>query len=209
MRQILIYSVAEKPRQALAGEIRALEIADEAFETDSFEEAISLMKQEKFSALIFDEPKAEQQKVISSMHADVPIFYLSSQPFQVEDAEVCQKPFRLPVVLTALIGAIARFEQSENASLEIGEWRFNLVGKTLTKGEHEIRLTEKEAAVLNYLYDCKTPVDKETLLREIWGYGEGLTTHTLETHIYRLRQKLEETGISFSAGSVEGYKLIY
>ena len=52
-------------------------------------------------------------------------------------------------------------------------------------------------------------VDKETLLREIWGYGEGISTHTLETHIYRLRQKLETTGISFSAVGGDGYRLIY
>ena len=127
----------------------------------------------------------------------------------VEEAVVYQKPFRLPVVLSSVISAVTQFEQSDKASVDIGFWRFNFSGRVLSFKDREIKLTEKEAALLSYLYRCKKAVDKETLLREIWGYGEGISTHTLETHIYRLRQKLEETGISFSAGNGEGYKLLY
>lgn len=209
MRQILIFSASEKPRQALAGEIRALNIADEAVETASFEEMTELLGREKFSALIADEPAAEQQALISSLRGGMPVFFLTARPFESDEVQVFQKPVRLPVLLTAIISAAAQFEQSDEASVMIGKWRFNHAGKILTFEEAEIRLTEKEAAILNYLYHCGAPVDKETLLREIWGYGDGISTHTLETHIYRLRQKLETAGISFSAGNAEGYSLIY
>ena len=91
----------------------------------------------------------------------------------------------------------------------LGQWKFNFAGKILSFQDKEIRLTEKEAAILNFLFHQKASVDKETLLREIWGYGEGISTHTLETHIYRLRQKLEQTGITFSTVNTEGYRLIF
>ena len=65
--------------------------------------------------------------------------------------------------------------------------------KTLAdaKGK-KIRLTEKETNILKYLYRAGAkPVSREELLTEVWGYNAGVTTHTLETHIYRLRQKIE------------------
>ena len=56
----------------------------------------------------------------------------------------------------------------------------------------KIRLTEKETSILKYLYRAgDRPVGRDTLLGEVWGYNAGVTTHTLETHIYRLRQKIE------------------
>lgn len=208
-RRILIYSKAENPRRRLAEEIRTAEIAEDIHETADFNEIAEQVEREDFSALILDEPSVEQRETVSRIHKGIPVFYLSSVPLEAEEAAVYQKPFRLPAVLSGLISAAARYEQSDRASVSIGLWRFNFFGRILTFENREIRLTEKEAAVLNYLYHHPDPVDRETLLREIWGYGEGISTHTLETHIYRLRQKLEETGISFSAGNIEGYKLLY
>ena len=58
--------------------------------------------------------------------------------------------------------------------------------------DRRILLTEKEAAVLKYLYHSNDgPVDRERLLHDVWRYNNGITTHTVETHIYRLRKKLE------------------
>ncbi len=208
MRQILIYSPAEKPRQALAGEIRVLEIAQEVVETPSFDEAVSFLQNERFSAVIADDPTPEQHLLMSSVRGGVPAFYLVSQPFPAEDVQMFQKPVRLPVFLTALVAAAAQFEQSDDASVFLGKWKFNFAAKNLTFKDAEIRLTDKEAALLNCLHRHDAPVDRETLLREIWGYGDGISTHTLETHIYRLRQKLETTGITFTIANGEGYKLL-
>lgn len=209
MRRILIYSLQEKPRQALAGEIRALNIADEVDETASFEEIKTLTEQESFSAFIIDEALPEQIRLLTDLLTKVPVFYLAGQPFTPENGQYVQKPFRLSVFLTALIAAIAQFEQSDHACVFLNGWKFNFAGKILNRENEEIKLTDKEAALLNYLYNQPEPVDKETLLREIWGYGEGISTHTLETHIYRLRQKLETTGITFSAANGEGYRLVF
>ena len=74
-----------------------------------------------------------------------------------------------------------------------------------------MRLTEKETAILRYLYRAgQRPVSRETLLQEVWGYNSGVTTHTLETHIYRLRQKVEKDAASPAILVTEsgGYKLV-
>ena len=58
--------------------------------------------------------------------------------------------------------------------------------------QKKIRLTEKETNILKYLYRAGAKaVSREELLAEVWGYNAGVTTHTLETHVYRLRQKIE------------------
>ena len=58
--------------------------------------------------------------------------------------------------------------------------------------DKQIRLTEKETAILKFLFRSgEKVVSRETLLNEVWGYNTGVTTHTLETHVYRLRQKIE------------------
>jgi DNA-binding response OmpR family regulator len=74
-----------------------------------------------------------------------------------------------------------------------------------------MRLTDKETAILRYLYRAdQQPISRETLLQEVWGYNSGVTTHTLETHIYRLRQKIEEDAATPAILVTEsrGYKLV-
>jgi DNA-binding response OmpR family regulator len=62
----------------------------------------------------------------------------------------------------------------------------------ITEDERKIRLTEKEPNILKFLYRSNDGVvARDVLLHEVWGYNAGVTTHTLETHIYRLRQKIE------------------
>jgi len=109
------------------------------------------------------------------------------------------KPFRFAVLLARLRAHLRSFEQSEDAIYQIGPFEFKPAFKRLTPPEDEngkqprdIRLTEKETNILKYLYRAGgKPVSREELLEEVWGYNSGVTTHTLETHVYRLRQKIE------------------
>ncbi len=109
------------------------------------------------------------------------------------------KPFRFAVLLARLRAHLRSFEQSEEASFQIGPYEFKPAFKRLTPPEDEsgtqprdIRLTEKETNILKYLYRAGgKPVGRDELLHEVWGYNSGVTTHTLETHVYRLRQKIE------------------
>jgi len=104
------------------------------------------------------------------------------------------KPFRLAVLLARVRRQLSSFENSEDAVFPIGPYSFRPAAKQLEdriKGRR-IRLTEKEAAILKYLYRAgKIAVGRQVLLNEVWGYNAAVTTHTLETHIYRLRQKIE------------------
>ncbi|HEY4032131.1 MAG TPA: helix-turn-helix domain-containing protein, partial [Caulobacteraceae bacterium] len=84
-------------------------------------------------------------------------------------------------------------EQSEDAVFRLGPYEFRPAAKLLVdERQKKIRLTEKETSILKYLYRAgEKPVARDELLAEVWGYNAGVTTHTLETHVYRLRQKIE------------------
>lgn len=103
------------------------------------------------------------------------------------------KPFRFPVLLARLRAQLRTHEQSEDAVFQLGPYTFRPSMKMLIDAkERKIRLTEKETNILKYLYRARdSVVQRDVLLQEVWGYNAGVTTHTLETHIYRLRQKIE------------------
>ncbi|MDR6775039.1 response regulator transcription factor [Azospirillum sp. BE72] len=104
------------------------------------------------------------------------------------------KPFRLGVLIARLRAQLRQFEQTEDAVFAIGPYSFRPGAKLLLDeaANRKIRLTEKETAILKYLYRAgDLVVGRETLLGEVWGYNAAVTTHTLETHVYRLRQKIE------------------
>jgi DNA-binding response OmpR family regulator len=103
------------------------------------------------------------------------------------------KPFRFAVLLARIRGQLRQHEASEDAVFTIGPYTFRPRSKILLNPKgNKVRLTEKETSILRYLFRAgHKPVSRETLLREVWGYNSGVTTHTLETHIYRLRQKIE------------------
>ena len=103
------------------------------------------------------------------------------------------KPFKFPVLLARIRAQLRQHEQSEDAVFQLGPYTFKPAMKMLeTDDMKKIRLTEKETNILKFLYRAQDGVvARDVLLHEVWGYNAGVTTHTLETHIYRLRQKIE------------------
>ncbi|QUS36485.1 response regulator transcription factor [Falsirhodobacter algicola] len=103
------------------------------------------------------------------------------------------KPFKFPVLLARIRAQLRTHEQSEDAVFQLGPYSFRPSQKLLVDDrDKKIRLTEKETNILKFLYRAtQGVVPREVLLHEVWGYNAGVTTHTLETHIYRLRQKIE------------------
>jgi DNA-binding response OmpR family regulator len=103
------------------------------------------------------------------------------------------KPYKFAVLLARIRAQLRDYEHSEGAVFRLGAYEFRPAAKVLVdeKGK-KIRLTEKETNILKYLYRAgEKAVSREELLAEVWGYNAGVTTHTLETHVYRLRQKIE------------------
>ena len=103
------------------------------------------------------------------------------------------KPYKFAVLLARIRVQLRDHEHSEGAVFRLGAYEFRPAGKLLLDAAgKKIRLTEKETNILKYLYRAgEKPVAREELLAEVWGYNAGVTTHTLETHVYRLRQKIE------------------
>jgi DNA-binding response OmpR family regulator len=104
------------------------------------------------------------------------------------------KPFKITVLLARMRAHLRQHEQSDDALFIIGPYSFRPSAKLLLDDarDKKIRLTEKENTILKYLYRTGgSMVKRDTLLNEVWGYNAGVATHTLETHVYRLRQKIE------------------
>ena len=161
----------------------------------------------RFDALILDVglPDGDGRDLCSRLRrhgVKVPIIMLTGSD---QEADVVRgldsgandyiaKPFRMAELLARLRAQLRIFENSEDAVFTIGPYTFRPSAKLLQDNvkNKRIRLTEKEAAILKFLYRSGTrPVARQTLLNEVWGYNAAVTTHTLETHIYRLRQKIE------------------
>ncbi len=122
------------------------------------------------------------------------------------------KPFKFAVLLARIRAQLRQHEQSEDAVFPIGSYTFKPASKLLIDEQGEkVRLTEKETSILKYLYRAGDKVvGRDVLLHEVWGYNAGVTTHTLETHIYRLRQKIEKDPANSELLVTEtgGYRLV-
>ena len=123
------------------------------------------------------------------------------------------KPFKIGILIARIRAQLRQHEQSENAVFNIGPYVFRPSAKLLTEEEQgqKVRLTEKETSILKYLYWAGSKVvSRDTLLSEVWGYNTGVTTHTLETHIYRLRQKIEQnpSEVEILVTEPGGYRLV-
>lgn len=122
------------------------------------------------------------------------------------------KPFTFSVLLARMRAQLRQHEQSEDAVFNIGPYAFKPGSKTLhdPDTDNNIRLTEKETLILKHLYRAGDKVvPRAELLNEVWGYNASVTTHTLETHIYRLRRKIEKdpTHVSLLITESGGYRL--
>ncbi len=122
------------------------------------------------------------------------------------------KPFRAQELLARVRAQLRVFDNSEDAVFTVGPYLFRPSAKQLLEParNRKIRLTEKETAILKFLYRAGgRAVPRNTLLIEVWGYNSSVTTHTLETHIYRLRQKIEPDPANLKLLMTEtgGYRL--
>jgi DNA-binding response OmpR family regulator len=176
-------------------------------ETASEAETMINARESRFDALILDVtlPDGDGRDLCARLRRNgvkVPIIMLTGSD---EEADVVRgldsgandyiaKPFRMAELLARLRAQLRIFENSEDAVFTIGPYTFRPAAKLLQDPakNRRIRLTEKEAAILKFLYRAGSkPVPRQVLLNEVWGYNSAVTTHTLETHIYRLRQKIE------------------
>lgn len=195
-------------------------------EADGASSALEAAKGEAFDVVILDVglPDMDGRDVCRLMRKQgvkCPIIMLTGADTDADtilglDAganDYITKPFRLGVLLARIRAHLRQHEQSEDAIFTVGPYSFQPAAKILIEGETEkkIRLTDKETNIIKFLYRSGGKVvGRDVLLDEVWGYNAGVTTHTLETHVYRLRQKIEKDPGNAQILVTEpgGYKLV-
>ena len=178
----------------------------DVFEGGDGAEALEKIKQQAYDMVILDVglpdiDGRELCRLIRKQGVKCPILMLTGHDTDSDTIlglnaganDYITKPFKFPVLLARIRAQLRQHEQSEDAIFTLGPYTFKPAVKMLLTGDDKkIRLTEKETNILKFLYRAtEGVVPRDTLLHEVWGYNAGVTTHTLETHIYRLRQKIE------------------
>ena len=178
----------------------------DVFEGGDGAEALEKIKQQAYDMVVLDVglpdiDGRELCRLIRKQGVKCPILMLTGHDTDSDTIlglnaganDYITKPFKFPVLLARIRAQLRQHEQSEDAIFTLGPYTFKPAVKMLLTGDDKkIRLTEKETNILKFLYRAtEGVVPRDTLLHEVWGYNAGVTTHTLETHIYRLRQKIE------------------
>ena len=224
-KKILLVDDDQALREALAEQLRLheefmVELAENAAG------ALEIAKHHYFDILVLDVglPDMDGRELCRLMRRNgvrAPIVMLTAADSEADtilglDAganDYVTKPFHLGILLARLRAQLRQHEQSEDAVFTIGPYSFSPGAKLLVAegGKIKVRLTGKEAGILKYLLRAgDRPTSRELLLNEVWGYNATVTTHTVETHVYRLRQKMEpdpsKTGLLVTEPG--GYRLI-
>ena len=196
-----------------------------ASECDSAAAALRLIRHQRFDAVLIelDLPDRDGRELCRELRLAgiaVPIVMLGAANDDADtvlalDAganDYVMKPFRVHVLLARLRAHLRQSDFNDDAVLTIGPYTFRPSARLLSDagGRRKVRLTEKEAAILKFLYRAGRTIGRETLLGEVWGYTAGVTTHTVETHVYRLRRKIERDPANAEILVTEpgGYRLL-
>ena len=205
LNKILLVDDDEDLREALSEQLLMTEDFD-VYEGSSGAEALEKIKQQSYDLMVLDVglPDTDGRELcglIRKQGVKCPILMLIGHDTDSDtilglDAganDYITKPFKFLVLLARLRAQLRQHEQSEDAIFSLGPYTFKPSIKILvTADDKKIRLTEKETNILKFLYRAtEQVVPRDILLHEVWGYNASVTTHTLETHIYRLRQKIE------------------
>lgn len=173
---------------------------------ETAKQAIDIVGRERIDLIIMDIglPDMDGRDAVRRMRETgfrSPVIMLTAQDSEEDTVmgleaganDYVAKPFKFAVLLARIRAQLRQYEASEDAVFQIGPYIFKPGAKLLVSDKgSKMKLTEKETAILRYLYRAgKQVVGRDTLLAEVWGYNANVTTHTLETHIYRLRQKIE------------------
>ena len=223
-KNILLVDAEEDLRDALAEQLLITE-EFQVIEAGAGKQALEHVRDDLFDIIILDVGLPDMDgrelcKLMRKQGMKCPIVMLTEHDSDSDtilglDAganDYVTKPFKFSFLLARIRSQLRRFEQSEDATFTLGPYTFMPAAKILINNkEHKIRLTEKETNILKFLLRTdNTVVPRDVLLHEVWGYNAGVTTHTLETHIYRLRQKIEPDPARVSLLVTEGggYKVV-
>ncbi len=205
-KDILLVDDDQTLRAALAEQLRLHE-EFAVTEADGAARALDLARSQRFDLVLLDVglPDMDGRELCKALRRagqKMPVIMLTAAVGEADTIlgldsganDYVAKPFKLGVLLARIRAQLRAHEQSEDATFVIGPYNFHPAQKLLVHKDTQkkVRLTEKETGILKFLLRSGgQPVGRDVLLDQVWGYNAAVTTHTLETHIYRLRQKIE------------------
>ena len=205
LKKILLIESDPDLREALCEQLHCTD-QFEVFSSGNDTETLQKLRVQSYDMIVMDlhplnNDSLEACRVTYAQNVKCPILLLTerdeiSSTVFGQDARASDyiiKPFKFPILLARINVQLRMYEKSFDSSFTLGPYTFHPAMKILkTHDNNEIQLTEKETDILKFLYHTvEDVVPRDILLHEVWGYNNSVTTHTLETHIYRLRQKIE------------------
>ncbi len=204
-KTLLLVDDDDELREALAEQFRLHENFN-VIEAPNATTGLKLSMEERVDLILLDVDMPDMDgrdacRLMRKQGVRAPVMMLTAQDSDADSIlgldsganDYVTKPFKFTVLLARVRAHLRSFESSEDATFQLGPYEFHPAMKLLVTGDgRKLRLTEKETNILKYLQRAGgRPVPRDELLSEVWGYNAAVTTHTLETHVYRLRQKIE------------------
>ena len=224
LKRLLLVDDDTDLREVLADQLVLTDDFD-VFEAENGADGLAKIKQGHYDLIILDVGLPDMDgrelcRIMRKQGVKCPIVMLTGHTTDSDTIlgldsganDYVTKPFKFPVLLARIRAQLRQHEQSEDAVFTVGQYTFKPSAKMLIDdADKKIRLTEKETNILKFLYRANDGVvPRDVLLHEVWGYNAAVTTHTLETHIYRLRQKIESdpSNATLLVTEAGGYRLV-
>ena len=151
----------------------------------------------------------KKQKDFIANHNSIKICVGKKKDSQDNFDAFLELPTTLKEINSVVESTVARKRFNKNSSIEVKNYLLNKNEKKLSRSELSLTLTEKEIQLLELFLDNKKPISKDKILSSVWNYAADADTHTVETHIYRLRKKISEKFMDeeFILNNKDGYYL--
>ena len=165
---------------------------------------------EKYNAVIIE---SDLEKKISLDNISIPKIFIQNNNQKKMIKNPFDIVFKLPLSVVqfnqAIIDLCKKHEFDKNSLIKIKDYILDKNERTLKKGNKILKITEKEIYFIDSLNSSEKPLSKSYILKNIWAYSSDADTHTIETHIYRLRQKIKDSfgDNNFIKNTTDGYSL--
>ena len=164
----------------------------------------------KYDAIIVE---SHLEKKISLNKLNIPKIFIQNEINKRIKKDSFELNFKLPINIfdfnQGVVDLCKKYEFNKNSLIKIKDYILDKNERVLKKSNTILKVTEKEINFIVALHLSQKSLSKNYILKNIWSYSSDADTHTVETHIYRLRQKIKETfdDNNFIKNSVEGYSL--
>ena len=149
------------------------------------------------------------QNIVSNLTSDFLIISKKNLEKMNNQIVLTDLPIKMNKIIELINVQFLKNKFNLQSNVSIGSYNLNLNSRKIIKNDVNLDLTERETNIIIYLSKSKTPVKIDELQKEVWEYSSELETHTVETHIYRLRKKMREkfSDENFISSLKNGYKI--